>query len=168
MRTFSKTWLWILIPIAILLPLQFLTMTGFCYSEMRYLSKRELVDRVLFDSDFRKGSITLTQEEKTRIAEDRYSAKYPNFCKVNGRPFDLKGWESLLNSIVGLKFFEVECVYPRPVSDIHEDSTEKFFWSYSSVDACATKIVDTSGSGATEKEYESFLRKNQNFWQEYK
>ena len=166
MKKISKKCLWIL-PFLTIILLSIITGSGLCYSEMRWLSKLELVDRALFDGEFRKKAITLTHEEKIKIAADRYSAQYPNFCRVNSKPFDLTDGEAFLNSIFGLKFFEVECVYPRSVSDMKQSSTGGFFWRSFSVDACATRVVDTSGSEATEREYKFFLKRNQRFWRDH-
>lgn len=163
-KKISKKWLLLLVPLLIL-PM-IITDSGFCYSEKRWPSKLEIVDRALFDQQFRKKPITLTREEKIKLSEEQYSSRYPEFCKVNSVPFDLNGWENLLNLISGRKFYEVECVYPRPESDQQKYPTERFYWKFSSVDACAAKVVDTTGSSATEREYESFLNKNQNYWQE--
>ena len=56
-KIFSK-WLWLLVLVPVsLLSINFALLNqGFCYKEMSFLFKREMLDRVIFGQDFRQIS----------------------------------------------------------------------------------------------------------------
>jgi len=80
LRTKHKIWV---ILILAFLSVQFLNFTGFCYGELSYLSKREILDRHLFSPDYSK----LSEHEKVQKLKER-GAEYPGCCTIKGEPLD--------------------------------------------------------------------------------
>lgn len=76
----KKRWA-LVIFLTVMVPVQFLNNTGFCYSEMRYVPERELVDRFLFSRKW----LDMTEAEKAQkiagMGED-----YERCCRVDGEP----------------------------------------------------------------------------------
>ena len=158
MRTFSKKWLWILIPIAILLPFQFLTMTGLCYSEMRYLSKRELVDRTLFSENASKMSL----DEKVQEMKARDGSEYPKNCRVMKSAFGSSMTGQFLSALLmGRKLYGIDCVAPRPEAG---DSSEPFEYKMYSVNSCGREVGSKSLDIST-SEYNTVIKRNTKYWE---
>jgi hypothetical protein len=156
----SKKWLWILGLMAIFLPFQFLTLSGFCYDEFRYLSKRELVDRALFG----KNANTMTLEEKIQFIKNRDGSEYPINCRISGDPFDLGSGNKLINMLLGRKFYQIDCVHPNTQID---SQNHPYHLDFLSVGACAPKIVDTSGMAITKVLYDSEIKRNVTYWRDH-
>lgn len=134
--------------------------SGLCFREGRWPKKLEIVDTALFGD---KAKV-LSFEQKSKYAEDKYKSKYPEFCRVNNRPFEHGKFVHYTNLIFGLKFFEVECIYPLKDNDPRADIGEKYYISMTSVDACASKAIRGSGKGAVRSD--GYIRKNNEFWHE--
>ncbi len=152
-----KSWVWFAITLTFLIYLG-LTASGVCYNDMRWPGKLEYVDRVLFDDT------KLEQDQKRNMAQDIYLSEYPYFCKVDDTPFGLSSVEMLLNLIAGKMFYEVECIYIKKDNDGEDVSVKKYYWRSSTVNACAKRVVDFTGSEATDTEYQGFLKRGREFW----
>jgi len=161
-KAVSGKWLWLIAP-ALLLPL-ILTNSGVCYSEKRWPDNLEIVDRTLFGQDFMGAAITLAPAEKMKRAKDLYASEYPFFCRINNAPSDLNKATTLINLMSGRKIYEVECVYPRSDASFQEAPEAHYYWRISSVDACARKILDTSGLPVGAKEYGKVMEENRSYW----
>lgn len=154
----SKTWLWVIFSILILYPPLVLTRSGFCYSEMRWLNERELVDRMLFG----EKEFEMSFAEKVTFIREKNSGEYPNNCKINGEPFDLSEGSKLINGLFGLMFYKVDCVY---LKEDRKGEENPYYIEWVSVSSCG-QDVDSMGESITESSYQSYIRKNSNYWKE--
>lgn len=152
-----RSWIWLSMALILLFYLG-LTASGFCYDDMRWPGKWEYVDRVLFDDT------KLEHDQKLKMAQDLYLSEYPYFCKIDETPFGLSPVETLLNLIAGKMLYEVECTYIKKGNDGEDISVKKYYWRSSTVNACAKRVVDFTGSEATDKEYQAFLKRGREFW----
>lgn len=111
----------------------FLDASGFCSSEMRWLSKREVVDRLLFG----ENAPLMSFDEKVQAMKERDGSEYPNNCRV----------AVVSNSLYSLRY-EIECVHPRMGrhDPAPKSSSRPYDYKMYSVDACG-KNLDFIGEG---------------------
>lgn len=163
----SKKWLWIIVPLVILLPTQYLNHTGFCYSEMRYLNERELLDYFIFGS---KATVMSEEEKKAIVAQRWNGAVYPDCCRITDEPFWLRSspfrfWDKTL---VGQYLYQV--TYHAPDMRMLANSSREPFMEYNSaLNSCGTAVKGDSPSiDINEIAYKNALEQNKKYWKEYK
>lgn len=140
-----------------ILTLQFLNFSGFCYSEFRYLSERELVKNFLFGADNSESSeIILAQ----KLKETR-GGEFPSCCRVDGEPWSLSLGDKILNKIAGRYFYLIRTNFPN--SHVQGDEDSYVITDYS-VDACGIKSYDSSSEFITEPVYKAHLKSTDNYW----
>ena len=101
MKLFKKIMRYTFITIFILAFLKIaIGVSGFCYDEMRYLSKQEKIDRVLLGD---KAHL-MTEEEKIETLKEK-GIEYPDCCKISGQPdgYGLVSW--ILNPLIFNRHF---------------------------------------------------------------
>ena len=164
MKKLSKKWLWLIIPLAILLPVQFLNHTGFCYGEMRYLSEQELIDRFLF----RKAGDDMGFEEKVEAAKHRpypgwaSGIEYPSCCRI-----DKTNTGGFWRNFFGLYDSYLVYYFPRSQEAIqgsHDKSPYVDGGFY--INACGKKSRDMGEIYTSKKVYDSATRHNLKKWKE--
>lgn len=148
---------WILLALLLVIgPTQFLNHTGFCYSEMRYLSERELVDRYLFG----KKADTMTLEEKVEKTQEQ-GGEYPNCCRLNGQFF--KDYEGFINNIFGNYVYEVEEHFLQ-INPIEKKYPYEVV--YSSMNACGeNRGLDKFSTTDDEKNYKFNIKMIKQHWE---
>lgn len=124
----------------ILLAVQILNFTGFCYSEFKYLSKQELIDRLLFQDQ----ANFLTFEQKKAAMDQRGGGEYPYAYWVSGASASASPLIDMINKILGMYYFEVSSV-----SKTHVSTYE--------VNACGTKSIFKYSEENTTDAYDKFI-----------
>lgn len=134
-----KRWLLSLFLIA-MIPVQYLNHTGFCYSEMRYLTGRELLDNYLSQH---WGYEVLTPEE--RVEKLKSIPDYPYNAQVSSKS------TSKFEKFFGLYQFQVSYYGPNFRRSDRKDYPYTGY--YSSVDTCGLKF-ETFSEPLTQDAYE--------------
>lgn len=170
-KKFSKKRLWIIIPLLLLFPILFLNNTGFCYSEMKYLSERQLIDRYLFGRMGAEGTdgekITLLEQ---RNSDDRYLDKieeYPACCRVTGQVQRSSILDRVLNNSFGFFLYQLEMSSVRlDIGVLNGDSDPSYYKSYASINACGLGSPYSYGSPESEESYHFDIQRNLKHWKE--
>lgn len=134
--------------------IQTLNFTGFCYSEFRYLSDKELIDRYLFGNQ----GLKLTFEAKQKKLKEENDGKYPECCRVDNDPWWIKRLDKILFSFFGFSYYELYTVLPQKGSDA------PFYEQYILANSCGSKFADEYGMSISEEEYASQLKYNFKQW----
>ncbi|SHG99570.1 hypothetical protein SAMN04488109_2811 [Chryseolinea serpens] len=132
----------------ILASIQFLNFTGFCYSELRYLDRYELLDRFLFGP-----STAFTEDEKIQKIAIR-GGEYPGCCRITPE-------KRFLNKILGYYFYNVESHFSDP--DPRSSDTPKYL-TFSSINSCGTRVIHESGMPETQKSYDASVYSINKSW----
>lgn len=167
----DKKIIWVsLIPLALLIPIQFLNHTGFCYSKMRYLSERELIDRFLFGENANR--LSTSEKEKLIVQRKKKNTSYiienyPECCRIKGqihRPSEL---EYFLNNMFGWYFYDLHVISSR-----HEDNITRYTFDEPyrqaniNLGTCGLSTRGSLGANISKDYYKSLLKKNQNYWKD--
>jgi len=129
----------------------FLNHSGFCYADGTYLTRREVVDRMLFG----KGRAYRTFEDKVLLSKEIRKGDYPNNCRIS---------KVTTNGL--FLIYDVDCMWPR-AENIDGKTTDLFYYSMFKADACG-KILDSKGE-AFEKEtfYKGQIERNKKYWEKW-
>ncbi|MCB1782818.1 MAG: hypothetical protein KDI13_02380 [Alphaproteobacteria bacterium] len=147
---------WILFVFFLIIgPTQYLNHTGFCYQEMRYLDKREIVDGFLFSKKYGRhievsNIRNMTLGEKKKIMKVRGIETYPNNCRI----------QSINQNVIYL-FYNLECVRPHPEKS---ENLYAFEVTYYSIDACGKKHNFMSEILTGEESYNIQIERNKKYW----
>ncbi|MGE4313129.1 MAG: hypothetical protein AB7E85_02500 [Pseudobdellovibrionaceae bacterium] len=162
MKKIFKRW-WFLVLVLALFCMQSLNHTGFCYSEGRYLSENELIDRYLFGPDAKQ----MSQEEKTEASKNREyptgigEIAYPECCSAkDGHFLNNKVSHFLNRTFLGKYLFEVTAYFPVKGKEL--SSEYHYIEIITHVDACGRSISgDSLAIGLNEGQYKNALKRNQ-------
>lgn len=138
-----KVWIGV---IAVVLSFQFLTFTGFCYGELSYLSKRELLDRYL-------SVQSLNEDQKIKSAAKR-GLDYPGCCNITQR-------QDVLARLLGFYNFKIEWYRENKIRP--DKDKYRMGWSY--MNSCGTKKISESHIGISKYFFDGMIKKNRKNWE---
>ncbi len=138
--------------------LESLNFTGFCYSDRRWYSERQLVDMYLFG---REGLI-LTEEEKIARLKKERNGVYPDCCYIDGY-FTMYGRDrNFIDTFLGYPVYSVESYFPDPGGGKYPYANR-----VATLNACGGDAdADFSIGYQPQDLYEVNLRKNREYWKE--
>ncbi|MCL4676977.1 MAG: hypothetical protein KJ017_00105 [Alphaproteobacteria bacterium] len=157
-RRIGRVRMSLLLGLLLLMSTQYLNHTGFCYAEMKYLSERELMDRVLFGSNAR----SMTDNEKVDDLRARTGAEYPDCCRVSKFAFGWSRFTILFNSALGNYRYGFE--YSYPADKAKTGSEDLFQWYEHSINSCGSSAHTGFGESNSQASYEAILRSNNKNW----
>lgn len=151
-----KKWIWTSIVLSFFL-LQFLNFSGFCYSDLRWYSKRQLVDIYLFG---REGLEMSEAAKIKKIAEEK-GGIYPDCCRLNDTYWPDKGW-SFWETVFGERDYGLETHFPSG----HVNSANPYDYSENSWSACGEQTHGITGIERNKKQYLNSLQDIREYWSE--
>ncbi len=167
MNKISKKWLWLIIFILFLIAIQFLNHTGFCYSQFKYLSNKELLDRFIFGDKANK----MNEEEKKAFVEKRWNgAVYPDCCRIKSETVFLKNnpfrfWDITL---VGQYLYEIRYLMPE-TRRLENTTREPFLINISALNSCGYQVGGGHRSiDISITDYNNALDRNKQYWKDNK
>lgn len=134
--------------LALFLAIQALNFTGFCYSEVRYLTDREITHSGMFNSS--------AEQKQSDLAK-------LDCCQITGEPSSWSFWTSIINKLLGNYRYEVVS-YLRG-SEPHEISNE-FFVRLVTVNSCGLDPYYVAGASVTREIYELRTNQIEQFWKD--
>lgn len=114
----------------------YLSGTGYCFEQKRYLSDAEFV-QIAVNANMEKIDIDGSEESILN-----YQKKNPQCCSINREP---RG-ESLLNVMFNHAYVDVTLRYKKKKGD-PSSKEEPFYQAFVSIHSCG-KVLDTTGSGS--------------------
>lgn len=159
MKKISKKWMFVIVLLFAFFLNAALLDRGFCYSEMAFLSKRQMLDRSIFGPN----ADSIGQAEMAAILKRTNFDYYPNNCVfTNGSATATSSSDEFIHGLLGKKFFGIECVYPRDASEYKDTPYYVSMWSISS---CGSRSSDSFGEGISEQSFKAIIRNNAKFWE---
>lgn len=138
------------------LALQPLNFSGFCYSDLRWYDKRELLDIYLFGKD----GLTMTEAEKIRKLKDEKDGVYPDCCWIDDLP---PYWDE------NTKYWNFPFGYYRLGLETNfltnERKSEPYLWGYHAIDACGKAGSWDVADTLDESYYKTHLEINKEYWE---
>lgn len=130
--------------LAIIIPIQTLNFTGFCYDDFTYYSEEELL----------------------QIAAGHYLKEEPYCCSINNKPVYVEGLEWALNTMLGNHLYGIILHYKKEyISQKRQD--RPYYYAVSSVNQCGKGLgKDEYGDPLTEKQYLNIIQNNKKRKQE--
>lgn len=107
-----------------------LSLTGFCFSQLRYVPNRELFERAIAHQAYRIGDYSPSDTPAS------YLDKHPNCCSIP----DYQPANSFLNILLGQKLHHVRVVYRMPQEEIDKNPRAGEFYE---------AFVETTSCGRT-------------------
>lgn len=147
----------VLVPVSLLSINFTLLNQGFCYKEMSFLSKREMLDRVIFGQDF----MQISENEKSEILSRRNYLGYPNNCRFTKKGVGVSEFDHFMWSLVGKKLFSIECLSHR---DPEQYSDDPYYVSNFYIKSCGAQ-GDGAGMSVTERVFNALMERNRNYWE---
>jgi hypothetical protein len=146
MATTQRRWIGLIIvvaAVAIFLPLH---LTGFCFSEMRYIGEDEFIEQALL---YRAASIKGLPTPVTLEDVRTYRRANPKCCRVEGPAFPL-------NSTFADRLFGTKTTWVRIVHQLTEEKAasykgDTYYEAYIALDRCG-RPFRTSGQSLSETE----------------
>jgi len=127
-----------------------LNVTGFCISQMRYVSDSEFIDRALV---YRAGSIKELSKDKSREAVQDYRKNNPRCCRVEGSQSGFNS--SFINDILGFRSTWVRIIHRlTDEAAAVRPADGSFYEAYIEFDCCGRPIRVT-GERVTESQANS-------------
>ena len=170
-----KKLIWLLIYfvifILLILPVQYLNQTGFCYGEMRYLNEQELLDRHLFGKDADK----MTMHAKLSILEERNKdprrsyklINYPDCCHVSKNHMSTTPSDRFWQNFFGSYIYSLNIYLQRKKEDIASyDDNSPYYQTIYELHTCGISSDEVGGITISKKEYESAIQSNHKHWEE--
>lgn len=156
-KKYGKRWMWFPF-LTVFFLLQFLNFSGFCYSDLRWYSKRQLVDIYLFGPE----GLKMTEAEKIKKLKEDQDGEYPDCCRTH-KYFSVPTFaEKLINGFLGSRIYEIEINSPDPDGSGPE---EEYYTSWYSLTTCGGGGLDFYGEPINEDYYKFRLKMNQERWQ---
>jgi hypothetical protein len=131
---------------------EFMSFTGGCYKEFRYLSERELIARFV---NYPTWS-SKTKEEKAALINDQSLNNY--CCRVGGEDIMIQDF-SIIEKILGNYWYSIHIVAPRK-----GDKRYSMYESVSSVNGCGVPSNGSFGTSLTKKEFTEKLESNKTYF----
>ena len=141
-KRFKKRWLLLALLLFIGPPMA-LNGFGFCFKEKRWLSKREIVDKMLLSE---KVHIMNADEKKLAI-KNKNIGEYANNCRIT----------AVGTGLYSLSYYDVDCVSP------HYSEKNLYYYRVYAVDSCG-KSLDYFGDTIKEDSYKIQLKRNEEYW----
>lgn len=135
--------IFVLIVLALLSPV-ILANTGYCSKHSGWLSKREIVDRMLFGQKY-----GMSFEEQVAYAKEHNLGDYPNNCRLVGA-----------SSNLFTLFYKIDCVR----IENSESQEEKYYYTMNSVDPCGINLNQFGESLSSRELYDHIVRLNAKYW----
>lgn len=149
-----------LVIIVIFALFQSLNFSGFCFSEMKYLSEKELLDRMLFG----KSSHELTKQMKKQIISTRgFGRTYPNSYKITKHAY----WQRhdklsyFVNAFLSNYHYGVDIVYRNIYSSGKDDA---YLIMHRGIDTCGAGSTNYIKTTISEETYLSTMSRNEVMW----
>lgn len=148
------------IVLAAMVPVQFLNFTGFCYSEMRYLSDLELTYAGVTFPD----ETELSPEDRQRMIQ-REGEPFPFCCRVDGEPSWIAPEVRFVDKLLGHYVYRVVSYSPNPHTDAKDYQRYPYYVAYSSINACGKDKNYETGTSKTREVYEANIQQIKKFWE---
>lgn len=159
-RRFGCVRVILMLGLLLLMSTQYLNHTGFCYADMRYLTEKELTDRMLFGDESR----TMSDEQKRDLLKERDGAEYPDCCRVYKNRFGWSASETLFNSTLGNYRYGFDYYYPAEKAKV--GTGDQFKWQYYSTNSCGRNAYPDFGESLSQESYNASLSSNSRYWKE--
>lgn len=133
---------WIVLPVILIAVLAYLgnlwylSGTGYCFEQKRYLSDEEFI-QIAVRSELQ--SINIDGSEKSIST---FQKRNPKCCSINREPSGM----SFVNTVLNHTFVEVTLRYEKNAKTLFQKK-ESFYQAFVSIHSCG-KVLDTIGSGA--------------------
>lgn len=137
---------------------QFFNFTGFCYSEMRYLSDLELTYAGIAFA----ASPPISAEDRQKAIKLE-NEPYPFCCRLTGEPGWIDAEWLFLNKLVGNYRYAVNGYIANPDKS---DKTRPYYEVLSSVNACGKKAGYQTAIEIDAWTYETYTQGIRKYWQE--
>ena len=130
--------------------LMLLNVSGFCFSEMKYVGDAEFVEQALI---YRAGYIKELASDNSRDAIAGYLKNTPRCCRIEGSSFPLNS--TFTDRIFGLKTTWVRIIHRLPDDKAAISPADgAYYEAYVQLNSCG-RPVRTTGQRATEKQAQS-------------
>ena len=157
---YSKRRIFIFVILCLLWLNFFLLDRGFCYREMTFMSKRQMMERFVFGED----ADIMTLEEKAAKLERLGRKEHPNHCSIRDQPSSgFSFFTQFIYSLGGKKLFAVECVSVR---DQTKSENLPYYITNTAIKSCGLPTHDSSGMGISEDLYKAIIRNNAKKWKD--
>ena len=113
----------------------YLSDTGYCFEQKRYLSDEEFI-QIAVRSELQNMNIDGSEESIST-----FQKKNPKCCSINREP----SGKSFVNVMLNHTFVDVTLRYEKNAKTFHKN--EPFYQAFVSIHSCG-KVLDTIGSGA--------------------
>lgn len=146
--------------LAFFLSAQYLNHTGFCYTEGKYLSDQEIIDRFLF----RQAAADMSFEEKANALKNRNGGSYPYCCRLKNDPLLLDWFDEFVNKLFGRYLLEVEIISQN--DDMTSRNSDPYRTDHITITSCGVPGHDSYGQSISEYTYELKISENKAYWQQ--
>jgi len=136
---------------------QSLTLSGFCYGDMTWLSNQEIADRYLLMQYSPKMSLKVASSEMHIKEIEALRKEHSGCCIVSNRFWSSSGLNELENSLLlNRHFFEVD---EFVASNDKADKAEPYVQKETAVNACVTEFAEQWGAPLSAGEYDLGIKK---------
>lgn len=155
-RSRRKIWPFGLVfALVLLIGFESLNFSGFCYRDLRWYDKRQLLDLYFFGPD----AFSLSEAEKIRKLMEEKNGVYPDCCWV-GPSYGAYGKWSIIMAATGNQTYGLE----THMLDKTIGATEPYYFQETAITSCGQKLPDSQGIGEDGKMYKAHLRLNRKKW----